>query len=103
MYASRRFKEALFVVRAQQRQIVKVVLFLFDHRHDVILLAHHLRANQRVDLSGNRRIFLQELAGILAALRDALITVGEPRAGLVDDVALHGHVQQGASLLMPSP
>ena len=40
----------------------------------------------------------QILARVFAALADALVLVGEPCAALVDDVALHRHVQKRAEL-----
>ena len=41
-------------------------------------------------------MILQVLAGILAALGNALVLIAEPRAALMDDIALHGHIQDGA-------
>lgn len=66
--------------------------------HDGRILAHQLGADELVDFRGSLRVFLEEFAGILAALADALVAVGEPRAGLMDDIQRHGIIQQAAFL-----
>ena len=44
------------------------------------------------------RIVLQELAGVLAALADALALVAEPGAALLDQVLRHAQIEQVAFL-----
>src|SRR3546814_7018015 len=71
------------------------VVAALEHRrrHQASILADLL-----FDLRGDLRVLLEEGLGVLAALADALAVVGEPGAGLVDDVGLHAEVQQLAGL-----
>src|SRR5207245_6401969 len=59
-----------------------------------------LLADLRLDLSGELRVFLQEVAGVVLTLTDAVLLVLVPGAGFVDhaaadaeleDLALEGH------------
>src|SRR3546814_16232219 len=62
------------------------VVAALEHRrrHQASILADLL-----FDLRGDLRVLLEEGLGVLAALADALAVVGEPGAGIVDDVGLH--------------
>src|SRR5690348_240413 len=46
-------------------------------------------AQLRVELGGDVLVVLQELAGVLATLADALALVAEPRARLLDHLVRH--------------
>src|SRR5688572_8671351 len=61
---------------------------------DRILREAHFRAQLEFDRFSGRGIRLEEGLRVLAALAEALAAVGEPRAGLLDDVALDGFVEQ---------
>src|SRR3546814_6626063 len=71
------------------------VVAALEHRrrHQASILADLL-----FDLRGDLRVLLEDGLGVLAALADALAVVGEPGAGLFDDVGLHAEVQQLAGL-----
>src|SRR5690606_20871030 len=49
-------------------------------------------ADPLLDLVGDGRIFLQELARVVLALADLLALVGVPGAGLLDDAVLHAQL-----------
>src|SRR5690606_22627141 len=51
-----------------------------------------------LDRAGNRRIVLEELAGILTALPQPLAVPGEPGAGLFDNTGLDAQIEQFAGL-----
>src|SRR5690606_13179151 len=57
---------------------------------------HELLAQRGLQGGGDFRVVLQELAGVLLALADALVAVAVPGAGLLDQARVHAHVDQFA-------
>src|SRR5690606_35487972 len=55
-------------------------------------------ADALLDRGRNRWIVLEELAGILAPLPQALAVPGEPGAGLLDDAGLDAQIEQFTGL-----
>src|SRR5690606_33461413 len=55
---------------------------------------HELLAQGGLQRGGDFRVVLQELAGVLLALADALVAVAVPGAGLLDQARVHAHVDQ---------
>src|SRR5690606_37111546 len=60
-----------------------------------------LLANTRLDFGRDLLVLLQEGLCVLAALAEADIAVGEPSAGLVDDVGLHAEIDQQPGMADP--
>jgi len=63
-----------------------------------VRLVHQLFAHLGFDFIGHRSVILEQFAGVLAALADALALVGVPGAELFDDVLLGGDIDQFAFL-----
>src|SRR5690606_32893563 len=57
-------------------------------------LRHELLAQHAFDAVRDRRILLQELAGILLALADTLVVAAVPGAGLLDQPGVHAHLDE---------
>src|SRR5262245_37495317 len=55
-----------------------------------------LLAQRGFQLRGKGRVVLEELAGVLLALTDALAVVAVPGARLLDQLGFHAHVDQFA-------
>src|SRR5688500_20137583 len=55
-------------------------------------------ADLAFDLGEEVGVFLDEVLGVLAALAEAHVAVGEPGAGLLDDLVLDADVDQLAGL-----
>src|SRR5258708_30518404 len=69
-------------------------------RYRLSRLACHaeLLADLLVDRPEDLRVVLEELLGVLAPLAQALATVGEPGAALLDDALVDGEVEEIAGL-----
>src|SRR5205085_3940314 len=72
-------------------------LAAFDHRQLRAADAEGA-ADLAFDLAGQVGVLLDEELGIFAALTEAHVAVGEPRAGLLDDLVLEADVDQLAGL-----
>src|SRR5260221_2812072 len=57
-----------------------------------------IAADGTLDGVGDRRVFLEEVLGVLAALADALAVIGEPRARFLDHPGLDAEIDELAAL-----
>src|SRR3954454_5133720 len=66
-----------------------------DRRHEVAVDVQRL-VDLALDLLGDLDVLVEERLGVVASLAEALVAVGEERAGLRDDVVLDAEVDQAA-------
>src|SRR3954467_13559520 len=66
-----------------------------DRRDEVTIDLERL-VDLALDLLGDLDVLVEERLGVVAALAEALVAVGEERAGLRDDVVLDAEVDQAA-------
>ena len=88
-------------MRTPQRLLLNIFELRFRHfRRGILILGYLYSLEGGADgvfhFLTHFGMILQVLAGILAALGNALVLIAEPRAALMDDIALHGHIQDGA-------
>src|SRR6185437_5752024 len=55
-------------------------------------------ADGALDRIADRRVLLEEVLGVLAALADALAVIGEPRARFLDDAGIDAEIDELAAL-----